>query len=50
MTRCHYCHRYVWPWQRQGWRIGDWRMDTVRWHGRCYRDYEQFPAARQPQP
>ena len=36
MTRCFYCHRFVWPWQRQGHRyLTD--KNLWRWHSRCWR-------------
>ena len=30
MTRCTYCHRYLWPWQHYGFRVG-----VAAWHTRC---------------
>jgi len=32
MTRCLFCGRIVWFWQRQGWLVG-----VARWHSKCWR-------------
>lgn len=34
MNRCHYCNRFIFPWQRRGWFV---RLDGTRmwWHSAC---------------
>ena len=36
MTRCVYCHRYVWWWQKQGFKV-NLDASVTRWHVPCLR-------------
>lgn len=33
ISRCWICRRRIWPWQRQGWRVGE--IETARFHTLC---------------
>ena len=43
MTRCLFCRRRVWPWQRIGWVIG-----RGQWHPDCLFAAVTGEAARRP--
>lgn len=39
-SRCIYCKRLIWPWQKMGWQVLG--KSIIKWHPRCYTIYSDL--------